>query len=121
MNSNIEDIGTDARSADGYVVLFKHNQDHTGVVAKPANCPTGGSLRRLTHAIESSPKLKTHLKGFRVVPRTIGSATVPNVYEVVFAVRNTDDEPITLFLEFARQCRVIENPIVTDMRHFKLR
>jgi len=119
--SVIEEIGTDARSADGYVVVFKHGDNHTGVLAVPATPPKSRQLTKLEKAVTTTTRLGERLKGFKIEPRTMGKARSPNVYEITFAVKNGNDELIGLFLEYARQSCVLMNPIVSDMRDFKLR
>jgi len=117
----IEDIGTDARSADGYVVLFKLGKSHTGVLAVPAFPPKSSALRKLSKAIESHARLSVQLESFTIEPRAVGNLTTPNVYEIKFGVKIGTEIVITDFLEFARQARVITNPIVSDMRNFKIK
>ncbi len=120
--SAIEEIGTDARSADGYVVLFKMNTPKmTGVLAVPATPPKGVSLRKLRRVIETHFFMSVWLEGFEIESRTVGKSKSPNVFEIKFAVqKGMEEETLPLFLEFMRQCDVITNPIVCDTRDFKI-
>ncbi len=117
----LEDITTDARVADGYVVLFKY-KNMTGFLAVPATPPRSSGLRKLLNAVKDHPRLSVALEGFEIGVRKVGQGAESNVFDIKFAVRNGDDvEPILLFLEYLKQCRVISNPIVSDIRRFKIK
>lgn len=121
--SAIEEIGTDARKADGYVVLFRHGRTHTGVLVVPVLLSRSTSswwkLKRLTAMVEAVPKLRSEMFGYNITPRTVGKKSrAPSIYEISFAVKNGSDSTVELFLEFARQTEVLTNPIVSDMRGF---
>jgi hypothetical protein len=122
MATTLDEVTTDARSADGYVVLFKHSARMTGVLAVPATPPRSGSLKKLQKVIETHPQLSVVLEGFSIDSRTVGKSNHANVFEIKFAIRNGKEVgPILLFLEYLRQCRIITNPIVSDIRDFKVR
>lgn len=114
---NIEDESSDARSADGYVVMFKiAKQKMTGILAVPSNPPKARSLSKLTRAISSHTRLKVQLEGYETTRRQTRQT---NVYEIKFAVREGMENVVQEFLEYAKQARVIMNPIISDMRNFK--
>lgn len=116
---NIEEIGADSRHADGYVALFRINQTFlTGVLVVLAKAPGAAAIRKLTHAIESHPSLKVELKGYQAERRTLKNGS--SVYEIKFAVETGKDHLIFEFLEYAKQSRVLTNPILSDTRNFKL-
>ncbi len=120
--STIEEIGTDARSADGYVVIFRYSKNVTGVLAVPAQPPKSTALRKLKKVISTHESLSVVLEGFEIEPRSVGRVTPAKLYEIKFGVKSgSEDKSIALFLEFARQCCVLTNPIVSDVRHFKLK
>ncbi len=115
--STIEDTKGDARSGDGYVVLFRIPKSRMiGVLAVPSTPPIASSLRKLTKAIWSHPRLNVQLEGYEINRRQTRQT---NIYEIKFAVREGIEFVIQEFLEYAKQARVIENPIICDMRDFK--
>ncbi len=117
--STIEDLSSDARSADGYVVLFKIDKPRlTGVLAVPATSPTAASLRKLTRAISYHPVLQVQLEGYEVTRR---QTKTTGACEIKFAVREGMEHVVQEFLEYARQARVLMNPIICDMRDFNPR
>jgi hypothetical protein len=125
--TKIEEVGLDPRSADGYVVLFRHPGNYTGVLAVPV--PSGerttaewSALRRLIRSVNDNPKLSKNLVDLKALPQTTGKHGHPTVFEITFAVKNTraTDAHILLFLAYARQARVIREPIVSDMRNFTI-
>lgn len=113
--SKIEEIGTNARSADGYVVLFRINDGRTGVLVVPTK-PLAFSLRKLTKAIECHQRLDPLLEGFQITQRVLKNSR--SVSEIKFAIRGEGDTLIEEFLEYAKQARVLINPIVSDLRDF---
>lgn len=117
----VEEIGTDARSADGYVALFKFaTPNMTGVLAVPFKPPKSTSLRKLRRMIEKHPDLSVQLEGFDIESRTVGRSFRPNVFEIKFAVKaGMEGDTIPLFLQIMLQCGVITNPIVSDVRSYK--
>lgn len=114
--ATIEDTGGDARSGDGYVILFKIVEPHmTGVLAVPAKSPPARSLSRLARAINRHDRLSVQLEGFEVTSRQTGKT---GVCEIKFAVRAGMEQVIQEFLEYAKQARVLTNPIISDLREF---
>ncbi len=114
--SQIEDAIIDARSADGYVALFRIEEPKiTGVLAVPHISPKAAYLRKLSRAISSHPRLSQLLKGYCIVRRSTSKAYI---YEIRFAIREGTEEVLHEFLEYAKQARVMTNPIICDMRNF---
>ncbi len=115
--SVIEDLSTDARSADGYVVLFKIAKPlMTGVLVVLATSPSAVSLRKLTKAISAHPRLHEQLEGYQTERR---GSPEEYTYEIKFAVLSTGIEGVIReFLEYARQACVLKKPIICDMRDF---
>jgi hypothetical protein len=120
--SSLESVGTDARTANGYVVVFTYSDTHTAVLAVLATTPRCDSLNKLRLAIETFETLRGQIKGFEIKPQILGKSTAWNHFEIQFAIKKGPDENrlIELFLKFALQSRVLTNPIVTDLRNFKL-
>lgn len=117
--ATLEEIGTDARTADGYVVVYSYDRDYDVVLAVPKDPPRGKySLPRLKRTFGSFPQYHEVVRGFNVDSRTVGKNKIPTVYEIAFAVAKGNDKVIELFLECARQSKVLTNPIVSDMRNF---
>ena len=115
--SIFEEIGSDATKADSYVVVFKiDNPNMIGVLAVPSTDTRASSFRKLTKAISSHPRLGIQLEGYQATRRQTKQRAV---YEIKFAVRAGMENAILEFFEYAKQARVIENPIISDMRDFK--
>lgn len=119
---DLEQICGDPDTSDCYVVLFKHNETHIGFIAsRAANLVHLANLRRLGTAIGSCA-LAEELEAFSISYRKTGKrAKSSGVTEITFAVKNGNEAAISKFLEYARQCRVLPNPIVSDMRSFSLK
>ncbi len=117
--ATLEEIGTDASTADGYIVIYSHDIDYDVVLAVPKDPPRGkNTLPRFARSFTSFPLYRKFAQGFKVDSRTVKGKGVPTVYEIAFAVLKNNDKVIELFVECARQSRVIKNPIVSDMRNF---
>lgn len=120
MTSKLEEIGTDPRTADGYVVVWAHNAQYDIVLAVPVGTKRVKAFGKLRLAFESHP-LYRGVRNYKNDQRTSANGSaIKAITEISFAVPFGDERPITLFLELARQCRVLENPIVSDMRSYEL-
>lgn len=119
---NFEQLSGDPDISDCYAVLFQHSETHIGFVAsRAANLVPIPYLQRLNAAIRSC-ELAHKLEEFGMPPTMIhGRNCTTMVVGISFAVKNDNEKYISKFLEYARQCRVLPNPIVSDLRSFKLK
>jgi hypothetical protein len=117
-----ETVGDPTKLSDALVVLFKHSRGHTGVIitlSMPDKLLSLRKLNRLYKAVTTSASLTGALNGYRVVFRKVVGSTFVQAQHIVFAVETKCDK-ILLFLEFASQCGVTKNPILSDARKIDL-
>ncbi len=112
-------VDTVSPDTDAYLVLFEIDAKNVGILVVLRGSPLASSLKKLSSCVETDKKLRTQLKGFEIQVQTIQGRR-RHEYQILFGVSKRSRIPLDRFLEFARQCRVLNDVIECDTREFKI-